>query len=308
MASALKVTAMRATALGVFGLLFAGSVQLAPEPASAQSTGADRVYIDLGRWTIYETSRARTCVLRHSATDGSRLALTKTGTGVAQLAVEARSRSIFVGDVAFAFDQDDFAGRVIGDRTYAPISSSPDIETAFRAARILAVRHGGASVATIPLDGSSSAFRLLKQCAEQGRLGMVQSRPAPAARPTTRPAAPPSAATSPQSTRTLPAPSVQTFRARNPAPRNRSDWVRENDYRRLSSADLGGGVLEYTLVVNSRGRVEECIVNSSSGSREFDAVTCRNLQRRARFDPALDATGNAVAGRFSSAVRLAPEG
>lgn len=302
MATASTISTMRMAAIGALGLAFAGGAQIASPPASAQSSETDRVYVDLGRWTIYETSRNRTCVLRHDASDGSRLTITKTGTGSGQLAVEARARSIFVGDITFAFDQDEFAGTVIGDRTYTPFTSSPEIETAFRAARILAVRHGGASIATIPLANSSSAFRLLKQCAEEGRIGFGQSRAPQLAGP---PPPPPSQS---PSTRPLPPPPVQASRARDPAPSNRSEWVREADYRRLSASDLGGGVLQYTLVVNARGRVEECIVNSSSGSREFDAVTCRNLQRRARFDPAMDAAGNPVEGRFSSAVRLAPGG
>jgi protein TonB len=44
-------------------------------------------------------------------------------------------------------------------------------------------------------------------------------------------------------------------------------------------------------------------VTGSSGNSELDQSTCRNMERRARFDPKLDAQGNPTTGTWSNAVR-----
>jgi protein TonB len=37
--------------------------------------------------------------------------------------------------------------------------------------------------------------------------------------------------------------------------------------------------------------------------RDLDDATCKNIQRRARFEPALDGNGNPTTGRWGSSVR-----
>jgi TonB family protein len=57
------------------------------------------------------------------------------------------------------------------------------------------------------------------------------------------------------------------------------------------------------LDVDAEGRVSACSVLQTSGDRALDTGTCRALQRRARFRPALDAAGRPTAAPFVAQVR-----
>jgi protein TonB len=59
------------------------------------------------------------------------------------------------------------------------------------------------------------------------------------------------------------------------------------------------GVVGLSFVVAPSGRVSQCTVTRSSGSRELDSTTCRLIVRRFRYRPALDAVGRPI----SSVVR-----
>lgn len=56
------------------------------------------------------------------------------------------------------------------------------------------------------------------------------------------------------------------------------------------------------LAVTRRGRVSDCTIVRSSGSAALDGATCRILQERARFRPARDARGRAVADQVVTAI------
>lgn len=78
------------------------------------------------------------------------------------------------------------------------------------------------------------------------------------------------------------------------------------------SAALRGeeqGVTAYELGIGTDGRADRCAVTRSSGSAALDAATCRLLQRRARFAPALDRKGRPVGSAIGGTIswRL-PEG
>lgn len=71
---------------------------------------------------------------------------------------------------------------------------------------------------------------------------------------------------------------------------------------RLSISDLpdeiaetgGGGRVGVRYEVRADGRVGACRVTRSSGSRQLDDLTCRLIQQRFRFRPALDGRGRPV--------------
>jgi len=48
--------------------------------------------------------------------------------------------------------------------------------------------------------------------------------------------------------------------------------------------------------------VESCRVTASSGSSELDQAVCRLLERRGRYSPALDQSGNPMRSRASRRV------
>jgi hypothetical protein len=64
-------------------------------------------------------------------------------------------------------------------------------------------------------------------------------------------------------------------------------------------------LLQLRLKVDARGRVAECVVQSSPGSSQFGEKNCTGLRRQARFDPALDAQGQPVESYFQMSITFA---
>ncbi len=300
----------------------AGFIALAPSGATAQSRQSEDVFVDLGRWMIVQQPESRSCELRLTSGISGSLVFTKYQGRTGALRLDGPGRGFTNGgEIAWAFDDTRFGGQLLGGRTYAPSSDSSAIEQQFRQAKFLTVIDSGQIVARVSLKTSSAAFRLLNQCAEQWRYSNQTFEPARTASITRRPEAPvPQTRALPQP-RTQPAaqpqpqqPARASFQPTGRFPPNRvvkpinpGGWVRPDDFRRLNQRQFGNGTLRFTLAVNSRGRAEECIVNTSSGSRDFDSRACRTLQKRARFEPATNANGDVTTSTYSSTVRVAVE-
>lgn len=77
-------------------------------------------------------------------------------------------------------------------------------------------------------------------------------------------------------------------------------WMTPADYPDLAMRDGRGGSVSFTLQVRVDGSVASCKVTESSGSPDLDQQTCRLLMQRARFHPARDSNGNAIAGEYKS--------
>lgn len=84
---------------------------------------------------------------------------------------------------------------------------------------------------------------------------------------------------------------------------NPGDWVSANDYPTRDLREGNQGVTGFRLTVGIDGRAQSCSVTHSSGFAGLDEATCRNLLRRARFDPAKDGSGNPVASEYASNIR-----
>jgi protein TonB len=80
-------------------------------------------------------------------------------------------------------------------------------------------------------------------------------------------------------------------------------WVTNNDYPPAALRAGESGVTGFRLDVGPDGRVTNCSVTSSSGSSTLDDAACRLLMRRARFNPAEDASGAKIAAAYSSRFR-----
>ena len=82
-----------------------------------------------------------------------------------------------------------------------------------------------------------------------------------------------------------------------------SAWVRAADYP--PAAILAGeeGIVGFRLGVDEQGRTVACTITQSSGSALLDGTTCRLMTLRARFQPAKDAEGKAVASAFQSRTK-----
>ena len=75
------------------------------------------------------------------------------------------------------------------------------------------------------------------------------------------------------------------------------------DYPQKAIREGAEGVAGFRVVVGSDGRVDACEITRSSGNAELDAATCKNVTRRARFEPATNGDGQKVVGSYSSTVR-----
>lgn len=290
------------------GLALMLGIGLAATPAFAQSRpqAGEIVFVDLGRWTIYEATSAGYCELRlDSGINGSLAMRKRTGAPGSLRLVLNNANSAYGSDIVFAFDEVQFGGSLLGGNAISPSGDNSALEAEFRRAETLTILQGGATVASISLKASSAAYRLLDQCADQWREGFFPPRPIPAITEAPRTPAP-----SPPVARPEPKPQpAAPVTGRYPPGRavtaiNPSGWIRQSDIGRLP--DLrGDGVFTFSLAVNPEGRVEECTVLKSSGSRQLDGQTCRTLQSRARFEPATDANGNPVSATYSSSVQFA---
>ena len=79
-------------------------------------------------------------------------------------------------------------------------------------------------------------------------------------------------------------------------------WATSNDYPPQALHNMEQGATGYELSVAPDGRAESCVITASSGSIALDEATCRLVVDRARFSPATDAGGRAVAGSYASRV------
>jgi protein TonB len=76
----------------------------------------------------------------------------------------------------------------------------------------------------------------------------------------------------------------------------------ERDYPESARSREEQGTVAVVLQIGTTGRVTSCSVASSSGSRALDSTTCRILQSRAKFTPAMDSNGNPTTGSKSQRI------
>ena len=82
-----------------------------------------------------------------------------------------------------------------------------------------------------------------------------------------------------------------------------SAWATTNDYPTRDLREGNSGVTGFRLTIGSDGKVQSCAITASSGFPGLDRATCDNAVRRARFEPATDASGANVAGSYANNIR-----
>jgi protein TonB len=81
-----------------------------------------------------------------------------------------------------------------------------------------------------------------------------------------------------------------------------SQVLRGNDFpSELLNQWPRGGTVFMRLRIDARGYVAECMIDRGSGVSVIDASVCNIVHDRLRFRPALDRSGQAVAGWFGYA-------
>ncbi|HEX8414080.1 MAG TPA: energy transducer TonB [Sphingomicrobium sp.] len=88
-------------------------------------------------------------------------------------------------------------------------------------------------------------------------------------------------------------PAEQRSRRSGPVPDQRSaTWFKAEDYPKQLYGHSGIVVLR--LLVGVEGKVERCAVSKAGGDKAFEALTCELATARAKFRPALDASGKPI--------------
>jgi TonB family protein len=81
--------------------------------------------------------------------------------------------------------------------------------------------------------------------------------------------------------------------------KNAASIITASDYPRNVRAE---GTARFEIVVDAEGRPQSCAITTSAGNDALDKATCNAFMKRARFTPAKDGAGQAVAGRYRGSV------
>lgn len=82
-------------------------------------------------------------------------------------------------------------------------------------------------------------------------------------------------------------------------------WINEDDYPEVARMAGKKGRVQVALSVDAHGGVTGCKVVAGSGVESLDLATCQLLKERARFVPARDTRGRAIAGTAALPVTWA---
>jgi protein TonB len=136
----------------------------------------------------------------------------------------------------------------------------------------------------------------------------IQIAPAPPpirTQPTIPPPAPPALRIPPPAPAAPPpAPPPTADLSRGAQTKNERRWaaqIQENYPSRALREEIEGTV-GVRVTVTPDGRAAGCQVTSSSGSPILDQAACAGMERYARFDPALDRSGNPTTGSYSTRI------
>lgn len=84
---------------------------------------------------------------------------------------------------------------------------------------------------------------------------------------------------------------------------NPASWISDADYPASAQRQEAEGTTRISWDINTSGRVENCVVTSSSGNADLDRAACSAISRRGRYSPALDQDGNPIRSKSSRSVR-----
>jgi TonB family protein len=79
-------------------------------------------------------------------------------------------------------------------------------------------------------------------------------------------------------------------------------WLSDRDYPAEALTNGWEGTAAFSLTVGPSGGVEHCTITQSSGHAVLDSATCMALTRSARFHPARNASGEAIADSYNGRV------
>ena len=274
-----------------YALLAVALAGITAAPASAQRRGTSPT------WRVGEMAAGGSCYASMDYAGGALLMLVANQT---HKGVALGSRTVTVEEggphpLRWLFGAsrhgiDSVGIRSAGRPGYAALVEPGFIADFARAASVRILRADGEPIAALSLRGSAAALRRLAACVGRLRPGRV----------------------TPMSPAALPL--YDAFRRDVPFPRRAVidlSWIiNHEDYPAAAIRAEEQGRSRMRLEVRADGRVSECAIIGSSGSNALDAASCRLLRARARFGPALDDKGVAVADTAFASIfwRLPDDG
>jgi hypothetical protein len=99
-------------------------------------------------------------------------------------------------------------------------------------------------------------------------------------------------------------PAILATLAHLPTPLGKQQtWLRSNDYPLTALYHGRSGLVQFRLDVDEAGAVAGCRVLYRTDPDEFADITCRNLTKRAKFEPAVDQQGKPAKAFYIGSVR-----
>jgi hypothetical protein len=80
-------------------------------------------------------------------------------------------------------------------------------------------------------------------------------------------------------------------------------WANNGDYPQQAFEENASGIVGFVLLIDETGKPRDCMVEDTSGIASLDAMACITLRNRAKFKPALDASGKPVRSSWTSRFR-----
>lgn len=262
-------------------LILAACPALGPAVASAQ------VWVDVAGWRVEQHDRGCGMSTTYDGS-GETLMDVRQTLGEDNLAIGFRNSrwSIYPGQtykITYLFDDEEITADGLGVAEAGKkgfVSKLPMATWGTIAkSKSLKIRIGSTLIDQVTLSGSRSAIAAVGGCLdeerrlanEEAKLSHIPADPfAELAKKGEAAPAPPQPHGSP------------------------SSFITTDDYPPAALKERRTGKVDIKFTVGADGRVWNCRVTGSSGSKDLDEATCLNLTRRARFAPAKDAKGNPI--------------
>jgi len=99
-------------------------------------------------------------------------------------------------------------------------------------------------------------------------------------------------------------PAQQATLSKRAAPLNTpAEWVRTMKAMPRAVLDGQSAVIRFRLMVDPQGKPTQCFIQNATLSAEIAKTTCDILLKGARFSPALDSEGKAIASFYTNSMR-----
>ncbi|MEM1133616.1 MAG: energy transducer TonB [Pseudomonadota bacterium] len=83
-----------------------------------------------------------------------------------------------------------------------------------------------------------------------------------------------------------------------------SKWIRSSDYPTDMLNSRQPAIVSARLMIDREGQLTGCHIQRTTRPKEFDDAVCGSIKKRARFEPAIDASGEAIDSYYRIDIRF----